>query len=92
MKTLVTQFLRGAGLTGALLLPLLALAQTPAQEATIRKNLVERLPGLPKIDEIRRTPMNAWPRYWQDAAISTIHNWERTGAGASHWAGGRWHC
>jgi thiol:disulfide interchange protein DsbC len=58
MKTLVTQFLRGAGLTAALLLPLLALAQTPAQEATIRKNLVERLPGLPKIDEIRRTPMN----------------------------------
>ena len=58
MKTLVTQFLRGAGLTAALLLPLLALAQAPAQEATIRKNLVERLPGLPKIDEIRRTPMN----------------------------------
>ncbi len=58
MKTLVTQFLRGAGLTAALLLPLLALAQTPAQEAAIRKNLVERLPGLPKIDEIRRTPMN----------------------------------
>ncbi len=58
MKTLVTQFLRRAGLTTALLLPLLALAQTPAQEAAIRKNLVERLPGLPKIDEIRRTPMN----------------------------------
>ena len=58
MKNLVTQFLRGAGLTTILLLPLLALAQTPAQEAAIRKNLVERLPGLPKIDEIRRTPMN----------------------------------
>ena len=58
MKNLVTQFLRGAGLTTVLLLPLLALAQTPAQEAAIRKNLVERLPGLPKIDEIRRTPMN----------------------------------
>jgi thiol:disulfide interchange protein DsbC len=39
-------------------MPLLALAQTPAQEAAIRKNLGERLPGLPKIDEIRRTPMN----------------------------------
>jgi thiol:disulfide interchange protein DsbC len=54
----MTSFLIRAGLTTALLLPLLALAQTPAQEAAIRKNLVERLPGLPKIDEIRRTPMN----------------------------------
>lgn len=54
----MTSFLIRAGLTTALLLPLLALAQTPAQEAAIRKNLAERLPGLPKIDEIRRTPMN----------------------------------
>ena len=29
-----------------------------AQEATIRKNLVERLPTLPKIDEVSKTPMN----------------------------------
>lgn len=29
-----------------------------AQEATIRKNLAERLPNLPKIDEISKTPMN----------------------------------
>ena len=29
-----------------------------AQEATIRKNLAERLPNLPKIDEIIKTPMN----------------------------------
>ena len=28
-----------------------------AQEATIRKNLSERLPNLPKIDEISKTPM-----------------------------------
>ena len=28
-----------------------------AQEATIRKNLAERLPNLPKIDEISKTPM-----------------------------------
>ncbi len=28
-----------------------------AQEATIRKNLVERLPSLPKIDEISKSPM-----------------------------------
>jgi len=41
---------------------------------------------------LRATPMNKWPRYWQDAAFSTVMNWERTGSGASHWAGGRWHC
>ena len=29
-----------------------------AQEAAIRKNLAERLPTLPKIDEVTRTPMN----------------------------------
>ncbi len=29
-----------------------------AQEATIRKNLTERLPSIPKIDEISKTPMN----------------------------------
>lgn len=32
-------------------------AQTAAQEAAIRKNLAERLPGIPAIDEIRRTPL-----------------------------------
>ena len=29
-----------------------------AQEAAIRKNLAERLPNLPKIDEVSKTPMN----------------------------------
>lgn len=29
-----------------------------AQEAAIRKNLSERLPNLPKIDEVSKTPMN----------------------------------
>jgi thiol:disulfide interchange protein DsbC len=29
-----------------------------AQEATIRKNLAERLPNLPPIDEVSKTPMN----------------------------------
>ena len=28
-----------------------------AQEAAIRKNLAERLPNLPKIDEVSKTPM-----------------------------------
>jgi hypothetical protein len=44
------------------------------------------------LEKLRKSPMNTWPRYWQDAAFSTVHNWERTGAGASPWAGGRWHC
>lgn len=49
-----TAFLR-TGLSAALLaLPLLA----TAQEATIRKNLAERIPGLAEIDEVRKTPMN----------------------------------
>ena len=36
----------------------LAMAQlSPAQDALIRKNLAERLPSLPKIEEINKTPM-----------------------------------
>ena len=44
----------------ALALSVFALAISPvfAQEATIRKSLTERLPNLPKIDEISKTPMN----------------------------------
>jgi len=49
-------------LSALVLLPVAALAQgsglTSAQEATLRKNLSDRLPGLPKIDEVRRTPMS----------------------------------
>ena len=37
---------------------LLALGSAQAQEAAIRKNLTERLPNIPKIDEISKTPMN----------------------------------
>jgi thiol:disulfide interchange protein DsbC len=35
-----------------------ALGTALAQEAAIRKNLAERLPNLPKIDEVSKTPMN----------------------------------
>ncbi|MCW7537061.1 DsbC family protein [Aquabacterium sp. A7-Y] len=35
----------------------LAAASSFAQEATIRKNLAERLPNVPKIDEISKTPI-----------------------------------
>jgi thiol:disulfide interchange protein DsbC len=36
----------------------LSLGNVMAQEAAIRKNLTERLPNLPKIDEVSKTPMN----------------------------------
>ena len=42
--------------------------------------------------QLRKTPINKWPRYWQDALFSTVANWEHTGSGVRHWAGGRWHC
>lgn len=42
--------------------------------------------------KMRAKPMNTWPRYWQDAAFHTVANWEHTGSGMAHWAGGRWHC
>ena len=35
-----------------------SLGSALAQEAAIRKNLAERLPNLPKIDEVSKTPMN----------------------------------
>ena len=50
----LTAFLR-TGLSALILaLPLAA----AAQEATIRKNLAERVPGLTDIDEVSKTPMN----------------------------------
>ena len=47
-------------LTLASLIAIAALSMNPtfAQEATLRKNLSERLPNLPKIDEVSKTPMN----------------------------------
>ena len=41
----------------ALVLTLFAAGAVWAQEAVIRKNLPERLPGLPKIDEVSKTPI-----------------------------------
>lgn len=51
----LTAGLRLAGFTGLLAL---TLGNAFAQEALIRKNLPERLPTLPKIDEVSKTPMN----------------------------------
>ncbi len=41
-----------------LAIALLVLGSAQAQEAAIRKNLSERLPNIPKIDEVSKTPMN----------------------------------
>ena len=41
---------------------MLAAAPATAQEAAIRKNLPERLPNLPKIDEVTKTPI---PGLWE---------------------------
>lgn len=55
----------------------------PLLGATVAKELMAGL---------RELPANKWPRYWQDAAFSTIYNWEQPGSGAKHWSGGRWRC
>lgn len=41
-----------------LCLAVLALGVAQAQETTLRKTLADRLPNMPKIDEISKTPMN----------------------------------
>ncbi len=43
---------------GMLILLACGIGAVAAQEALIRKNLTERLPNLPKIDEVSKTPMN----------------------------------
>ncbi len=48
----------GLKLAGFASLLLCSLASAFAQEAAIRKNLAERLPNLPKIEEVTKTPMN----------------------------------
>ena len=40
-----------------LVVALMALGTAHAQEATLRKNLTDRLPNMPKIDEVNKTPM-----------------------------------
>ena len=45
-------------LTAAVCVVVCSMSAAVAQEALIRKNLAERLPNLPKIDEVSKTPMN----------------------------------
>ena len=44
--------------TAAICMLMCTIGSAVAQEAAIRKNLAERLPNLPKIDEVSKTPMN----------------------------------
>ena len=53
-----TKLIRGLRLAGLSGLLALSLGTAVAQEALIRKNLAERLPKLPAIDEVSKTPMN----------------------------------
>lgn len=59
----------------------------PEHKALLGDVAAERI-----LADLRKTPMNEWPRYWQDAAFFTVFNYESPGSGARHWAGGRWHC
>lgn len=56
------------------------------------EGLMGRQSAAAAMADLRATPFNAWPRYWQDALFSTVANWRHTGSGLRHWAGGRWHC
>jgi hypothetical protein len=56
------------------------------------KQLMGKQAAKRTLASLRAKPMNAWPRYWQDAAFHTVANWEHTGSGIAHWGGGRWHC
>ncbi|MCV2359806.1 DsbC family protein [Paucibacter sp. TC2R-5] len=61
-------------LTAALLLAMPLLAQ--ANEAVIRKNLAERLASLPKVDEVKQSPM---PGLWEIRIGNEIRYTDATG-------------
>jgi thiol:disulfide interchange protein DsbC len=61
-----TALARGLSVT---LLVAAACMPAAAQEAVIRKNLAERLPNLPKIEEVTRSPVPGW---WEVRAGSDI--------------------
>jgi hypothetical protein len=41
---------------------------------------------------LRMTEMHKWLPFFQHMAFATVLNWEHSGSGKSHWAGGRWGC
>jgi thiol:disulfide interchange protein DsbC len=58
IKTILAAALATGALATLAALAIFSPEPAQAQEATIRKNLGERVPGLQKIDEVSRTPMN----------------------------------
>ncbi len=45
--------------------------------------------GVDLVQDLRKTPMNKWNRYWQDRAFWTIWN---EGKGKNHWRAGKGRC
>ena len=58
IKTILAAVLATGALASLTALAIFSAEPAQAQEATIRKNLGERVPQLQKIDEVSRTPMN----------------------------------
>lgn len=56
-------------------------------QAEVKKEMGEA--GVDLVQQLRKTPMNQWNRYWQDRAFWTI--WAN-GRGAKHWHGGSKNC
>jgi len=56
-------------------------------QAEVKKEMGEA--GVDLVQQLRKTPMNQWNRYWQDRAFWTI--WAK-GRGSSHWHGGSRSC
>lgn len=65
----------------------LARGATWMMQPEVRKEMGEA--GVDLVQELRKTPMNQWNRYWQDRAFWTI--WAK-GRGANHWHGGSRSC
>lgn len=65
----------------------LARGATWMMQPEVRKEMGEA--GVDLVQELRKTPMNQWNRYWQDRAFWTI--WAK-GRGSHHWHGGSRSC
>lgn len=67
--------------------PALAQGVTWMMQPEVKKEMGDA--GVDLIQELRKTPMNKWNRYWQDRAFWTIWN---EGKGRSHWRAGKGRC
>lgn len=67
--------------------PALARGVTWMMQPEVRKEMGDA--GVDLVQDLRKTPMNEWNRYWQDRAFWTIWN---EGRGKSHWRAGQGRC